>query len=436
MEQKQVLSNAKWIIACKIIQSLLQLVIGMLSARYLGPSNYGLISYASSVVAFALPIMRLGLNSTLVHELVNAPEKEGEIMGTSLLMNLISGVLCIFGVTGFAAVANAGDTTTIIVCILYSLSLVFAALEMIQYWFQYKLQSKYTSLVMLGSYLVVSAYKIFLLVTGKSVFWFALTNSLDYGIIAVALIGIYFKLGAKKFRFSISMAKQMLKSSKHYILAALMVVVFQSTDHIMLTTIDGKMQNGYYAAAVTCAGVVQFVYSAIIDSYCPLILSNKKENSPEYGENISRLYCIIIYMSIAQSIVFTLLAKPIISILYGSDYAPAISVLRILVWFLAFSYIGTVRNVWILAEQKQKYLWIINLTGAFFNIVLNAFMIPVWGANGAALASLLTQFFTNFILGFIFKPIRENNRLLLKGLNPVFLKNQGKYFLNVIKSKK
>ena len=77
MKQKQVFNNAKWIIVCKIAQSLIQLIVGMLCARYLGPSNYGLINYAASIVAFVLPIMRLGFDSTLVRELIENPENEG-----------------------------------------------------------------------------------------------------------------------------------------------------------------------------------------------------------------------------------------------------------------------------------------------------------------------------------------------------------------------
>ena len=60
------------------------------------------------------------------------------------------------------------------------------------------------------------------------------------------------------------------------------------------------------------------------------------------------------------------------------------------------------------------------------NVAINALLIPVMGAVGAAAASLFTQIFTNFILGFIVKPLRENNKLMLKGLNP-------KYLLDAIK---
>ena len=432
---KQVINNAKWIIVCKIIQSLLQLVVGRLCARYLGPSNYGLINYAASIVAFALPIMKLGLDSTLVHTLIESPEKEGEIMGTSLVMTMLSSIVCIGGVSFFASVVNVGETETVLVCVLYSISIFFAAVEMIQYWFQYKLQSKYSSVVMLISYIVVSLYRVYLLVTAKNVYWFAITHSIEYGIIGISLILIYLKNGNLRFCFSFERAKQMFSRSKHYILASLMVVVYQSTDHIMLTTMVSEEENGYYTAAITTAGVLQFVYIAIVDSFRPMILARKKENSPEYKPLVSGLYSIIIYLALAQSAFFAVFSELIITVLYGENYIPSVAILRIFIWFIVFSYMGIVRNVWILSEQKQKYLWFINLSGALFNVVLNAVLISYWGACGAAFASLMTQIFTNFILGFLIKPIRENNVLLLKGLNPKFVISEGKKLIPLLLNK-
>lgn len=432
----KVFNNAKWIILCKIVQSVLQLVVGMLSARYLGPSNYGLINYAASIVAFALPVMKLGFDATIVYELVESPEKEGEIMGTSLFFNLLSGLGCILGVSAFATVANFGDTQTIVICVLYSLMTLFAALEMMQHWFQYKLLSKYSSVVMLVAYAAVSAYKIFLLATGKSVYWFALSHSIEYGIIGALLIAIYRKRGGGKLSVSFARAKSMFAKSKHYILASLMVVVIQNTDHIMLTEMMGTAENGYYSAAITCVGVCQFVFVAIMDSFRPIILATKNENREKYENSLSQLYSIVIYLSLAQSVVFTVAARLIISLLYGADYMAAVPVLQILVWYCAFSFMGTVRNIWLLAEEKQRLLPFINLFGAVFNIALNAVMIPVWGACGAAFASLLTQIFTNFVLGFIIKSMRPNNRLIIKGLDPRLFIEQAKSAAKLLLNRK
>ena len=95
----------------------------------------------------------------------------------------------------------------------------------------------------------------------------------------------------------------------------------------------------------------------------------------------------------------------------------------IIVWYTTFSYLGSARNIWVMAEGKQKYLWIMNLSGAILNIVLNLLLIPVYNIMGAAIASLITQIFTNVIIGFIIKPIRENNNLMIKALDIRILKN-------------
>lgn len=140
-----------------------------------------------------------------------------------------------------------------------------------------------------------------------------------------------------------------------------------------------------------------------------------------YELNISRLFAIVFYMSLMQCIVMTLFSKSIIYLIYGKAYYPSADVLRLVVWYVTYSYIGQVRNIWILAEGKQKYLWRINLVGALLNVVLNALIIPFWGLWGAALTSFITQFFTNFVLGFFVKPIKACNKLMLKGMSPKFV---------------
>ena len=117
--QSRVIKNAGWIIGCKIVQSLLNLIIGMISARYLGPSNYGLITYAASIVAFVVPIMQLGLSKTLVLDLIERPDKEGTVLGTAVFMNAVSAVACIALVSGYLFVVDSDEPTTILVGVLY-----------------------------------------------------------------------------------------------------------------------------------------------------------------------------------------------------------------------------------------------------------------------------------------------------------------------------
>ena len=136
------------------------------------------------------------------------------------------------------------------------------------------------------------------------------------------------------------------------------------------------------------------------------------------------LCAVIIVLALLQSALITLLAKPIVYIMCGANYGVSVTALRIIVWFSTFSYLGAVRDIWILAENKQKYLWIINLSGASANVTLNAILIPIWGVNGAAAASLVTQIFTNVIMGWIIKPIHPFNRMMLQSVSVPFIAAQ------------
>ncbi len=421
VSNEKVVKNAAWIIGVRIVQSILALLISMLTARYLGPSNYGLISYASSVVAFVVPIMQLGLPSILVQEIVNKPKQEGEILGTSLVLSIISSFACMLGVVAFANIVNAGETMTIVVCALYSLLLLAQAIEIVQYWFQAKLASKYVSITSFIAYAIVSAYKIYLLVTEKSIYWFAVSNALDYAIIGIVLLVLYRKLSGSRLKFSPALAKEMFSKSRYYIVSNMMITIFAQTDRIMLKLMIDDAAAGYYSAAVSCASMTSFVFGAIIDSMRPMIFESRKTDNAAFEKNVSRLYCMIIYLSLAQSVVMTAFAPLIVKILYGAAYQNTVGILQVLVWYTTFSYMGSVRNIWILAEDKQKYLWIINLSGAVTNVVLNAVLIPMIGGVGAAIASLATQVFANVIIGFIVRPISHNNRLMLNGLSPKLL---------------
>ena len=98
MDKKKIIDNASWIIGCKLVKA----VLTFLTARYLGASNYGLINYAASLVTFMTPVMKLGLDAILVHELINDADHQGEILGTSIVLNTLSALLCIIGVVTFS----------------------------------------------------------------------------------------------------------------------------------------------------------------------------------------------------------------------------------------------------------------------------------------------------------------------------------------------
>lgn len=413
MSRAAAVYNANWIIGGRVLHALLQLVVGTLSARYLGPEDYGLLHFASSVTAFAVPVMQLGLQETLVREYVEKREPEGLVMGTSLVLNLLSGFLCALGVTGFCLLSGGKDRT--LICGLYSISLVFRGLELVQLRFQAALQAKYCASATLLGYLVMSVFRLWLLATGKGTAWFALSHSLEFAVAGAILLHRCCRAGTGKPAFSWKTARKLLSRSCHYIPAALLVTCFQNVDHVLLTLLKGEGANGLYTCAVTCANLTGFVFYALVDSLRPVILSSR--SGVEFSRNMAGLYGLMLWLGLGQSLCFVLLARPIVTFLYGAEFAGAVPVLRVLTWNTAFSMVGAARNVWLLARERYSLLWKINLAGAVVSFGLNVLLIPRFGPQGAAAASVMTQLVTNVAVGFGIPGMQENQALLLKGLN-------------------
>ena len=86
LRKNKVVKNAGWIIGGKVANKLLAFVVGIFAARYLGPSNYGLINYAAAYAAFFASLCTLGINSVIVKNFVDHPDQQGETIGTTLLL--------------------------------------------------------------------------------------------------------------------------------------------------------------------------------------------------------------------------------------------------------------------------------------------------------------------------------------------------------------
>ena len=410
--RSKVTKNAGWIIAGRIYHMLLAFFVGLLTARYLGPSNFGLINYAATYTTFFASFCTLGINSVIIKNFVEHPDEEGEAIGSAIILRTITSILSVVMIVCITLIADRGETTTNIVVFLCSIGVIFQVMDTLNYWFQAKLKSKYSSLATVVSYTVVSIYKIWLLATEKSVEWFAISGSVDYMVVAIVLLWMYKRHNGPQFTCSVRKAKELFLSSYHFILAGLMVSIYGSTDKFMLKQLLNESEVGFYSTAVSLCNTWVFLLSAIIDSFYPVVLQSFK-NKRLFDRKNKQLYAIVFYVSVCVSSLFSLLASPIICILYGSAYAPAVAPLRIITWYTAFSYLGVARNAWIVSYNKQNYLKYLYIGAAVTNVVLNMMMIPIWRASGAALASLLTQISTILLFPAIIKDLRPNAKLMI-----------------------
>ena len=102
--------------------------------------------------------------------------------------------------------------------------------------------------------------------------------------------------------------------------------------------------------------------------------------------------------------------------LYGEAYLGSIAPLRVITWYVAFSYLGVARDIWLVCENKQKYSKYIYIIAAVANVGMNYLLIPKWGATGAAVATLITQIMTSILVPLLWRDMRDNVKLMFQGI--------------------
>ena len=400
----------------RAVQLLLTFVCTMFVSRYLGPTDYGKMTYVYSYIQLFLPLCTLGMNDIIVKELIENKEENDEILGTTIGLRLMSSSICMVLSVLLVMTANRNDEVYRIIAILQSFALLFQSFDTIAYFYQSRLLSQTVGIVYVLAYGTSSAFRMIGVLLHRTVSWFAFSTSFDFLMIAILLVLIYLRSG-NHFRFSIRTAKRLLSKSVYSIFAGLLIVIYGKVTEILFL---GKMVSdtdvGYYAAATTLCNAWPFILTAIIDTMAPVIIETHQKDHVQFEKKMKQLYAIVFYISVTAAIGIGLLARPAIGIAYGSRYLPAVLPMRIYAWSTAFSYIGVARAIWMQCEKKINLEVVISLFGAITNILLNYILIRLYGTIGAAIAAVLTQVLTNFVFLFVMKDTSRNAKLILEGI--------------------
>lgn len=428
------INNTSWNLVGQVVRLIIAFFLNIITSRYLGPANIGVINYVASYLAFFTSLVTLGLNGVIIHELVNHRNEEGKILGSAVVLRFVAGLISVITFVCLMIIVDGDDSTIMLVAAVQAVQLPFMCMDTINFWYQSRMQSKYSVIAQTGAYVFMAIYKSYLLISGKNVIWFAASSSLDVILLSGLYYVFYNKHKVQKLKFSFIYSKKLLLMGLPFILANLMVVVYGQMDKIMIKQLLNSTEEvGLYSAAINICGLIGFIPISILDSGRPMIAEAKSVGQEEYEKRFKQVVAAIIWLCFIYSFGVTILSKPIIYLLYGRDYIGGDLCLKIAVWYTSFSYLGSARSFWLICENKKRFVFIFSAFGAGCNVIMNFLLIPLWGIEGAALATLITQIMANFILPVCFKGTRRYGRLVIEA---VCLKEiDAIQMLNLVKNK-
>lgn len=359
------------------------LFVGVWVARYLGPQEYGLLSYAQSFVGLFAVISSLGLDSILFRELIKDSNNEKILLATAFGLKLIGAIallIVLFITVQF--VSNTHETNALIF-IIGSASL-FNAFNVFEMYFRAKVLGRYVALVQITTLIVSSILKIVLIVKQFSVIAFALMIVFDAIFLATGLV-YYFKTYSRNncnsFSFNKKIAVSLLNDSWPLIISGSMLMVQAYIDQVMLKEYLGSTQVGYYSIAIKIIAIFGFVPTVLKNSLFPAIQSAKNISDTLYKERLLNYYRLnfVLFLLIATPVF--IFSETIIILLFGQVYQPAGILLAILSLRLFFANMGVARGAFILCENLMKFSTITMALGTITNVLFNYTWIPNYGAK-------------------------------------------------------
>lgn len=411
------IKNSTWLVGDKVFTMIIGIFVIAVVARYFGPEKYGQYNYALSFVSLFTALSTLGLESLTVKAIVDKEYDEGMLLCTSLVLRVFGGIILTVLATVIIMIIEPNDSNLHVLVLIMSLTMVFKALEVIEYWIQAYQRAKISSILRMVTYVIISGLKIALVVLGGTIIHYTLIYMLSALIIGTALIIAYFRYRENKlkWRFSLSYSKSILSQSWYLILSGLMGTLYMQIDKVMLGTLMlTRTEVGVYSAASHVAQMWYFIPMAVIISVKPVIMSKKKIDEQSYLKSVQLLYTIIAFIGISFGIFILLFSNVIIGIIYGSDYAKAAEILSVSVWAGTFATLGSARSIWLISEGLQKYAMFLTGLGAVVNVVLNYILIPVLGGYGAAIATLVSQVTVAIIAPAFVKKLRISSVMIIR----------------------
>lgn len=401
---KKIITNILWLISEKLANAVGTLIITIYVARYLGPSDMGIINFSLAISTIIVPLSQLGADSLIFNRVAKNINSGVTLLNTTRYLRLsISISLVILTILIFYL--NGIDEKNLIVLLLMMCSCVFLSLDVYRHYFDALLKSKFNSIAtQIGVY---SSFILrFILVKFQASTVFFTIPFIISALIPFIIRSIFYKksikqLSKKKNTRNKFYLKYILFAGFPLTLSSLSIIFYTRVNQIILGQYTDMYSVGILNAAITLAQGWIFFPLAIITSFFAKII--KDNNSEKFKFGISFLLFIVSIISAFIILFFYFYSENIITLTYGKEYLLAKEYLYLLSISSFFSIIGTIFYRTIVFSGGYRYIMIKMVLMATINILLNLILIPKYYLHGAVIATLITEILSATLANLFFK---------------------------------
>ncbi len=401
----RVLANVGWLVGDNAFRLVYGVVVGAWVARYLGPSRLGELSYVTSIAFFCAVTSQLGMSAIAVREVARAPQKAGEVLGTVLRLRIGAGVLLWVLSIVAVSVLQPQDRQALLMMAVVGGTVLCSASDTVDLWFQSQIRSRRTVTAKASAYVCSGVLKVSLILAHASLLAFAVVTLVESALAAGALWFIYRRDPAPtRWSWERSWVRRLLPESWPYLVSAVAITIYMRLDQVMLRQMVGQHELGIYSVVIPIATAGYVIPMAVSTSLAPIIAQRKEADPAGYHRAIMRSFTLMWWIMLPITLLIAGTSGYLIRFLYGGAYAASASVLAIHVFANIPVALGVAQGNWLVNERKNVVAMYQAGLGALSNVGLNLWLIPRYGAQGAAMATLVAQVIAAMLSNLVVAP--------------------------------
>ena len=389
---RRTLKNTLLLIGFEVANPLLSLLLIGVMSRRLGPEGLGAYNLLLTFFFVAHSFTSLGLNSLITREVSRKTEATGGYLCTSAALGLMMSMISAAGLIVTVHLAHyseeiekgslfIGLSLLPSIVILYSES-IFIAYEKVQY-IVYLALLENAARVVTGLWLLRNGFGVVALIGSFALF--------RYVALAFNLSIFHRQIGHLAFRFDEEVARYLLRNVPVFGTIFIAASLYSRADVFLLSKLTTLAAVGYYTAAYRLFAISQVVPKSLNTSIYPIFAKRFVESPRSFqkANSVAIRYLMVVIVPVAAGV--CALAEPVVRALFGAEFGPAVSVLRIVIWTLVPYGIVRVCASGLFASDRQLIDLKVNLMALASNLILNIVLIPRYGGVGCAWATLLSM---------------------------------------------
>lgn len=417
-----VAGNSAWLLLDKLLRVTVGIVVGAIVARYLGPDSYGVLSAIFAYVLLLASLATLGLDGIVARELIRDGPAKPLLLGTAFAIKCGAAAAAFLLGNALAPLLGIEMNGLWLLVAAASAVLLFSPADVLEVRFQSTMDARAIVTARSSAFMVAAVVKLALVGLGAPLVFFASTPALESAVAAALFLALYASKEGdfRQWRFDHGRAVALLRAAAPVALSGLLVAGTMQIDRIMLASMAGHHAAGFYSAAALLSTVWHMVPVVVGASVAAVLTRLYESNRADYETRLQDVFSALSFGSLCVAIAMAVLSEPLVLLIFGEAYAPAALILAIHVWAGLFVAHVSIRSRALLIEGKTAWIAAFSALTLAANVVLNALLIPRFGAVGAAWAFLVSWALCALLFPLCSSASRIHTRMLVRSLYPTY----------------